>query len=244
MPLPLVLDMAAQRGRMRKVPAEIHLDRDQLAIPNGVQLAVAKALCRRRGFIDDERPFPDLGSLDDDRRIHRLAVRPAAREVGRPVERVVDRTGEAKVLGKQGLDGGAVLGNISLQAGAGRSREGSWQAPVQEIGRGWKRRSTARQQAEASAQLGDEEIGNLQLREVPVATQFVPIEKLGVDEGRPTARRRQVVRPQSQTLNESENIALGILKPRGLGAAADDGALGTALARDVVVTLENDAALP
>src|SRR5688572_3416743 len=54
------------------------------------------------------------------------------------------------------------------------------------------------------------------------------------------SRRRRAL---SEALDDRQDVAFGVLEPGGLRAARDDGAFGAALARHVVVVLEDNTAL-
>jgi hypothetical protein len=88
-----------------------------------MQFGVAEGLsvCRLAAIEDKGGVLVFAYPLDDDRPEGR-AVRPAALEIGGPVDAIIERTDEMKVLADQRLDGGSVLGHIGLIT---RARDGN-----------------------------------------------------------------------------------------------------------------------
>src|SRR4030095_12712006 len=82
------------------------------------------------GFVDDEGAIPLLELANVFEAGHRGAIWPADFEVGRPIERIVDRAGEAKVVVEQRFDSGTVFVYISLQAGSSDRESGFSHDPI------------------------------------------------------------------------------------------------------------------
>src|SRR5687768_16583934 len=100
---------------MRDGPAEIDLGVDDLAAAHRQYLGVAKARSRGAGaLIGDEDAVAVLNQVLVFEAGDRLAVRPAAREIGLSVEAVVERAGEMEVVGNHCLDRRTVLVDIGL----------------------------------------------------------------------------------------------------------------------------------
>src|SRR3954471_3193278 len=88
-------DEAARLGFVRDVPAKIDFSRDQLAVANGVDLAVPEPLAGfGRGFIDDQGLAMVRNGQDKIERNKLDAVRPAALKKGCAIECVVQGAGE------------------------------------------------------------------------------------------------------------------------------------------------------
>src|SRR5262245_22759433 len=212
MTLAVVVDETTFRRLVRKVPAEINFSGNQLTIMDGIDLAVAERLAAARvRLVDDEGAVAVLHLVYVVEPGHRLAVGPAALEIGFAIERVIDWTGETIVFGDERLDGGAVLGDIGFQAAA-RRRVGwrSWWSPLQ---------SPVAQAPEAAAQLFRKQSGDLKRCEMAATIKLVPIEQARIDRRRPTARRRQIVRKHADAngqLDDPRIVALaeeaGLLK--------------------------------
>src|SRR5262249_52317254 len=91
-------DEVARRCLVRQRPAEINLGFDELAVLYGQHFRVTKRFAGMpAAFIGDEYLVAsctkyqlEVGDIS--------TVAPAAREVGRPVEAIVERAGEMKVL--------------------------------------------------------------------------------------------------------------------------------------------------
>ena len=100
MTLAVVVDETTFRRLVRKVPAEINFSGNQLTIMDGIDLAVAERLAAARvRLVDDEGAVAVLHLVYVVEPGHRLAVGPAALEIGFAIERVIDRAREMIVLG-------------------------------------------------------------------------------------------------------------------------------------------------
>src|SRR5271163_312394 len=106
-------------GPMRQVPAEINFHRDDLASPDSRDLAVTEAMIVRLRLVNDVRPRAVLKRINLLEFFHFLTIRPASREIGVPIELIVDRARKAVVSGQQCLDRIAIFVDIGLQSGPG-----------------------------------------------------------------------------------------------------------------------------
>lgn len=100
---------------MRPRPAEIDFGLDDFAVAHRQDFRIAKALAPGRlTFIRDEHAIPLRHEVDEFEIFDRPAVRPAALEVRRAVQAVVERTGEMKIVRDQRLDGCPVLRDVGF----------------------------------------------------------------------------------------------------------------------------------
>src|SRR5262245_5951271 len=125
MPLAFALRVRASRHLVWHLPPEVNLSGDEFTAAHGVDFAVAKTLARRCiCFVHNEGAISLLELVNLFEMRHRRAVRPADLEIGRAIERIVDRTREVKVVVEQRLNGGAIFVDISLQAGSSDCERG------------------------------------------------------------------------------------------------------------------------
>ena len=86
---------------MRHGPAEIHLHLDDVPVSNGEDLGIPKSMTIRvPSFIRDEHAVGVGDEIDEFEALDDLAVWPASAEVGLPVEPIVERAGEMKIVGR------------------------------------------------------------------------------------------------------------------------------------------------
>src|SRR5262245_34422318 len=137
-------------------------------------------------LVDDEGAVPVLHLIDVVEPGHRLAVGPAAREIGFAIERVIDWTGEMIILADQRLDSGAIFGDEGFQAAA---RDGKWAGSHG----GLLLQSPVAQAPEAAAQLFRKEARNLKRRKMAATIKLVPVEQARIDRRRPATRRREIM---------------------------------------------------
>ena len=101
---------ASLRGFMRQGPADVHLDIDDLRIPNGEDLGVSKSMTLRiASFVRDEHAIGIGDEIDEVESQDGLADWPAATEVRLAVDPIVEGAREMKIAGKERLEGLPVL---------------------------------------------------------------------------------------------------------------------------------------
>src|SRR6185312_16738686 len=102
---------------MRQGPAEIDFDLDDPAVADGQHFGVAERLAAAAlADIGRDHLLAVADQADELVAGDPCVVRPAALEIGLPIDAVVERAGEVEVLGDHRLGGGAVAVGIGLVA--------------------------------------------------------------------------------------------------------------------------------
>ena len=105
---------------MRKRPAKIDLRLDHLSIPDRQQVSVSEPAARAESLVR----YKDLITVWNDAYKlvprDRFAIRPTPREIGRPVNPVIERAREMEVVGNQGLYRRPILISVGDMRGAPR----------------------------------------------------------------------------------------------------------------------------
>src|SRR5262249_6864833 len=100
----------ARLGFVRKGPAEINFHFDDLAVTYGDDFGVTKFFTVRFAtFVGHEDSVAIRNEILELETVDPLAVWPAAREICRAINPVIDRTGEMKILGDQPLNRRAIF---------------------------------------------------------------------------------------------------------------------------------------
>jgi hypothetical protein len=99
-------------------PPKIDFNVDDLALAKGQDLGVPKAPAAYAApLVRDENPIAVRDAADEVEPFCSLAVGPAASEIRRAVNSVVERAGEMEVISDQRFERCSILRNVSLIAG-------------------------------------------------------------------------------------------------------------------------------
>ena len=104
---------------MRQRPAEINLRLGDLAVLHGEDFGVSEAIAASpSSFIGDEDLIAGCKQMNERELLDVLTGRPAVVHVARTIEPVIERTGEAEIVGKQRLDPCAVALYVGFEDAA------------------------------------------------------------------------------------------------------------------------------